>query len=304
MRQNYEYQHLSFEEILVWRILKRRPLIIMNSHVDRREDLYESDKQTSDLSVKHTNGVSVIIPAYNAEDKIVKTLMKVEEILDRTVQDYDIIVVNDGSKDETEKVVRSYAESDPRIKLVSYVQNVGKGYALRRGTLEGEKDIIIFLDSDSEIDSDHIGAYVKALEDYDMVIASKRSPYSEYRAPIMRKILSASFNILVKLLVGIKYSDTQAGLKAFRRDAFEKIMRMGLVKRFAFDVELLALASLLKLRVAEAPVKINLNVGFSRRSIMYMLIDLLGITYRLRVLRWYQNNLNREAAKYRPIIRI
>jgi hypothetical protein len=160
------------------------------------------------------------------------------------------------------------------------------------------------LDSDSEIDSDHIGAYVKALEDYDMVIASKRSPYSEYRAPIMRKILSASFNILVKLLVGIKYSDTQAGLKAFRRDAFEKIMRMGLVKRFAFDVELLALASLLKLRVAEAPVKINLNVGFSRRSIMYMLIDLLGITYRLRVLRWYQNNLNREAAKYRPIIRI
>lgn len=91
----------------------------MNSHVDRREDLYESDKQMSDLSVKHTNGVSVIIPAYNAEDKIVKTLMKVEEILDRTVQDYDIIVVNDGSKDETEKVVRSYAEADPRIKLAS-----------------------------------------------------------------------------------------------------------------------------------------------------------------------------------------
>jgi len=213
----------------------------MNSHVDRREDLYESDKQTSDLSVKHTNGVSVIIPAYNAEDKIVKTLMKVEEILDRTVQDYDIIVVNDGSKDETKKVVRSYAEADPRIKLVSYVQNVGKGYALRKGTLEADKDIIIFLDSDSEIDSDHIGAYVKALEDYDMVIASKRSPYSEYRAPIMRKILSASFNILVKLLVGIKYSDTQAGLKAFKRDAFEKIMRMGLVKRFAFDVELPAI---------------------------------------------------------------
>ena len=263
----------------------------------------KSADQTIESPTHYTNGVSVIIPAYNAADKIRQTLVRVESILNRN-GDYEIIVVDDGSTDETKSVVKTYTESHLKVKLASYPQNVGKGYALRKGTTEASKDTIIFLDSDSDIEAEHIQSYVKALEHYDMVIASKRSPYSDYTAPIVRKILSASFNILVKLLVGIRYSDTQAGLKAFRRDAFEKIMRMGTVKRFAFDVELLALASLLKLKVVEAPVKISINVGFSRRAVMYMLVDLLGITYRLRVLRWYQNNLDKADAKYKPIIRI
>lgn len=263
----------------------------------------KSADKTIDSPTHYTNGVSVIIPAYNTADEIRSTLARVETILNRN-REYEIIVVDDGSTDETKSVAKSYAESHPKVKVISYPQNVGKGFALRRGTMEASKDIVIFLDSDSDIDSKHIESYVKALKHYDMVIASKRSPYSDYRAPVMRKILSASFNILVKLLVGIRYSDTQAGLKAFRRDAFERILRMGLVKRFAFDVELLALASLLKLKVVEAPIDISLNVGFSRTSIMYMFIDLLGITYRLRVLRWYQNNMDKEDAKYQPIIRI
>jgi glycosyltransferase involved in cell wall biosynthesis len=248
--------------------------------------------------------VSIIIPAYNAGDKIRSTLTRIEQVLSQCPWNYEIIVVNDGSTDETERAVRSRLESDPKIKLISYAQNIGKGYAVRKGTAEAKSDVIILLDSDSDIDAEHIAAYVRALKQYDMVIASKRNPLSNYEAPFVRKILSTSFNVLVKLFVGIQYSDTQAGLKAFRRSAFETIVKMGLVKRFAFDVELLALASLLKLRVVEAPVKVQISSGFSLKSIMYMALDLLGIVYRLRVVRWYQSNLNGKKLNYKPIIRI
>ena len=257
----------------------------------------------SPLTVQ-THGISAIMPAYNTASEILRSLVKVEQTLSRITSDYEVIVVNDGSEDDTEQVVKSYLKLSPKVKLVSYAQNIGKGFALRKGSAEATRDIIVFIDSDSDIDAEHIVRYVKALGQHDMVIASKRSPHSDYKAPIMRKILSASFNILVKLLLGIKYSDTQAGLKAFRKKEFERIMRMGLVKRFAFDAELLALASLLNLRVVEAPVKIRMSARFSAKYIMYMLIDLLGVAYRLRVIKWYQHNLNGEISKYKPIIPI
>jgi len=242
------------------------------------------------------------MPAYNTEDKILDILVKVDQIFGENSRDYEVIVVNDGSEDRTEQVVRSCVRLNPRVKLISYRKNVGKGYALRKGFAEASEDIVIFLDSDSDIDADQIKTHAKALEQYDMVIASKRHPYSEHRAPVMRKVLSASFNILVKILIGIRYSDTQAGLKAFRKKALEKIVKMGLVKRYSFDVELLALASLVKLRVLEAPVKVCQSAGFSLKSIMYMMIDLMGIFYRLRVIKWYQRNLNKKYVHYKPII--
>ncbi len=262
------------------------------------------NKHVANSSNIQDNGIAIIMPAYNAANEIFRALSKVEESLENFTKNYEIIVVNDGSEDETDQIVRAYLNSNPKVKLISYLENMGKGFALKLGFSKVSKGSVIFLDSDLDIDTKYIEYYNKILKKCDMVIASRRHPKSDYRAPFMRKFLSTTFNVLVKLFVGIRYSDTQAGLKAFRKDALKEIMIMGTVKRHAFDVELLALASLLKLKVIESPVKISHSARFDFNSIISMFIDLLGIIYRLRILKWYQKNLRNKNANYKPIIPI
>jgi len=156
------------------------------------------------------------------------------------------------------------------------------------------------MDSDLDIDSRLVGHYVKALSNADIVVASKWHCQSNVDIPLIRRILSHGFNVLVKLLTGIRLSDTQTGLKAIRRSAFVDVFPRLAVKRFAFDVELLALANLRGLRVAELPINIRMRSLFSSRDVWRMLVDLFGITYRLRVLRWYQRSLVNVASNVSP----
>ena len=142
-----------------------------------------------------------------------------------------------------------------------------------------------------------------ALRHEDLAIGSKRHPNSRVESPAERKLLSACFNYLARFLTGIKYSDTQSGLKAFRTSSLKRIMPLVSVKRYAFDVEILTVASLLKMKVVEMPVRIQLSARFRVRSVLRMLVDLLGITYRLRIKRWYQRNLHNGSAEYSPILR-
>ena len=180
--------------------------------------------------------------------------------------------------------------------------NRGKGYSVRRGIEDSNGEQVIMLDGDSEVDPGNIRSYVNALEESDIVISSKRHPEAFYQAPIMRKFLSASFNILVRLLTSVRVSDTQTGLKAFNGKQLRDIIRLVLVKRYAFDVEILVVANLLKLRVLEVPARIVQGGGFSIRGVSYMLIDLLGIAYRLRILRWYQQNIATLKPRYKPLL--
>jgi hypothetical protein len=136
-----------------------------------------------------------------------------------------------------------------------------------------------------------------------IVLASKRHPDSKVSAPLMRRFLSYGFHCLVILLTGVRVSDTQSGFKAFRREALAKIMTLVSVKRYAFDVEVLVVTKLLKLRIAELPVKIRLGSLFSARQVFRMLVDLLEITYRLRVIRWYQKNLHNPKGAYEAIVK-
>jgi hypothetical protein len=144
------------------------------------------------------------------------------------------------------------------------------------------------MDSDADIDPIQVVHYVEALKNADIVIASKWHPQSSVDTPLIRRILSHGFNVLVKLLTGLRLSDTQTGLKAIRRSTFVNVFPRLTVKRYAFDVELLAVANLLGLKVAELPINIRLRSLFSFGEVWRMFLDLLGITYRLRVLRWYQ----------------
>jgi dolichol-phosphate mannosyltransferase len=232
--------------------------------------------------------LSFVIPAYNEEDFIEDTLVALETVIKGKELPYEIVVVDDGSLDGTLAKVIRYAKNNGHVKIVSYAKNTGKGFAVKTGFMHSRGDIVIFADGDMEIDLVTISKYLEALEHGDIVIASKRHLDSRVEVPLTRKILSLSFNSLAKLLTGVPLNDTQSGLKAMKKKAFIDIFPRLSVKRFAFDVELLAVAHLYGLKVVEMPVCIKLDASFKLKQIWLMFIDLLGIAYRLRITHWYQ----------------
>ncbi len=244
--------------------------------------------------------VSVIMPAYNEADYVARSIVDIKKRFEAVCRDYEIIVVDDGSQDKTRKIAKELA--DQRVKVFGYDRNQGKGHALKVGLNRATGQFAFLVDSDSEIQPKELMTYVRALESADIVIGSKRHPLSTVRTPVMRKFLSLGFNILERLLTGVRATDTQAGLKAAKSEALYKVLPLLSVKRYAFDAELLAVASLLNLRIRELPVCIELRATFSARQVFRMLIDLLGIAYRLRVRRWYQENMTKMSDTYRPII--
>jgi glycosyltransferase involved in cell wall biosynthesis len=232
--------------------------------------------------------LSFVLPAYNEGYSIEGALDTLDRVVKDTRLSYEIVVVDDGSIDSTRMKAIKYANRNGHVRVIGYNRNLGKGYAIKRGFMQATGDAVVFVDSDLEIDLEKVSSYVKALRHGDIVIASKWHPESVVEIPLMRKILGHGFNMLVGLLTGVKLKDTQTGLKAIRRKAFEDVFPRLAVKRYAFDVELLAVANLFGLRVVELPVNLHMRALFNFKEVWRMFLDLLGITYRLRVLRWYQ----------------
>jgi dolichol-phosphate mannosyltransferase len=235
--------------------------------------------------------LSFVVPAYNEEDYIEDMLGTIDAVIADKKLPYEILVVNDGSRDETLTNARRYAGRNGHVRVVTYRKNAGKGYAVKTGFMKTNGNIVIFADSDMEIDLTVISEYIDALKQGDIVIASKRHSNSHVKVPISRRILSEGFNGLVRLLTGVPLKDTQSGLKAMKKSAFVDIFPRLAVKRYAFDVELLAVAHLNGLKVVEMPVNIRLAAKFKPTEMWHMFVDLLGIAYRLRIIHWYQRPL-------------
>ncbi len=250
------------------------------------------------------SSISIVIPVYNCRYVIVKTINTIIEKIEKITNDYEIIVVDDGSYDNTHMVAREYFANNKRVKIISYHPNMGKGYAVKRGILASNGSKIVFLDGDMEIDAAMINRYIDALDAYDIVIASKYHQDSMITTPLSRRLLSIAFNSIIRVLLKMDISDTQAGLKAGRADAFKHIFKAVLVKRYAFDVEMLTIATLLDYKIAEMPVTINLEKRFKVKDIVRMAVDIAGIAYRLRVIKWYDKNLREEEPRYKPILPI
>lgn len=231
--------------------------------------------------------LSVVMPAYNEEHAIEEVVDCIDRVVKQTGLRYELIVVDDGSVDGTRSRAFNYANKNGHVRVIGHDKNVGKGFAMRTGFLHAKGQGVIFIDTDLDIDPNKITDFIEALKDGDVVIASKRHPQSCVEAPLLRRFLSYGFNVLVRLLTGIKFRDTQTGLKAVRRNAVERIFLKLAVKRYAFDVELLTLATVHGLRVVELPIKIRMHCLFSLKEMWRMFIDLLGITYRLRVVKYY-----------------
>ena len=238
--------------------------------------------------------LSFVLPAYNEEDFIEGALDALDRVVGGNGLRYEIVVVDDGSVDSTRLKASRYAGRNGHVRVIGYDRNLGKGYAIRKGFAQVAGDAVVFVDSDLEIDLTKLSGYVEALRYGDIAIASKWHPESVVEIPLIRRILGHGFSFLVRLMTGVKLRDTQTGLKAIRRKAFENVFPRLAVKRYAFDVELLAVANLLGLKVVEMPVTVKMKGLFRLRDVWWMFVDLLGITYRLRVLRWYQRVLKQQ----------
>ncbi len=232
--------------------------------------------------------LSFVIPAYNEEEFIEDTLGTLDYLIKDKNLLYEIVVVDDGSNDKTLVRATKYANRNGHVKVVSYSTNVGKGFAVKTGFMQSKGDIVVFADSDMEIDLHTISRYIDALDRGDIVIASKWHPDSVVEMPLSRKIMSHGFNLLVRLLTGVPLKDTQVGLKAMKKTAFSNIIPRLAVKRYAFDVELLTVANLYGLKIVEMPTEIKIERSFGLKDLIRMFVDLLGIAYRLRILHWYQ----------------
>ena len=244
------------------------------------------------------------MPAYNEEQSIHAAVRRTLEALQGTADNYEVIVVDDGSADDTYEKVRSLASQDNHVRLIRNSCNMGKGVAVKNAAGLVRGDSVVVIDADMEIPPEQLQTYVHTLKEYDLCVGSKRHPNSVYNAPLVRKFLSLTFNTTVRILTGVKVADSQTGLKAMRGVHFKKIMKVISVKRYAYDVEILAVAQLMNLKTAELPVRIEQGSGFSQKAIMYMAVDLLGIVYRLRIRRWYQTNLAAIDPKYKPLLRL
>jgi len=244
--------------------------------------------------------LSFVVPAYNEEDSIEDTLGTLDDTVKSRRLPYEIVVVDDGSLDKTLLKAMAYASRNGHVRVVSYDKNVGKGYAVKAGFMQTTGEVVVFVDSDMDIDLGAVSSYVDALRHGDIVIASKWHPDSMVSMPLARRILSHGFNVLVRLLTGANLKDTQVGLKAMKKSAFKDIFPRLNVKRYAFDVELLAVARLYGLRIVEMPTRLRIEESFRPKEIFRMFVDLLGIAYRLRVIHSYRRPIRaqNEQPKY------
>ena len=245
--------------------------------------------------------VSIIMPAYNESDCICKSVADVRNQFGNVCTDYEIIVVDDGSTDDTRRLVESL--SDPKLRVVGYDRNHGKGHAFRMGFRLATGEFTFLVDSDSEIRAKELITYFEALGSTDIAIGSKRHPRSVVRTPIIRRILSLGFNVFERLLTGVRAKDTQAGFKGAKSSVFYQILPLITAKRYSFDLEFLAVASLFDFKVYELPVFIDLKALVDPRRVFRMVIDVLGIAYRLRITRWYQKNIMSMSDTYDPMIK-
>jgi glycosyltransferase involved in cell wall biosynthesis len=201
--------------------------------------------------------LSVVIPAYNEEYRIEKTLFAVSKFLKKQTFAYEILVVNDGSKDATSAVVQKLASSIPNLKLLDNKENHGKGWVTKQGMLEASGDVRLFMDADDSTKVDEVIKFLPFFEQgYDIVIGSRRIAGADIavRQSFFRDFLGGCFRFIVHTLVPVGVTDSQCGFKAFSSKAAAVIFPRQTIYRWAFDVEILALARKKGFKIKEVPI--------------------------------------------------
>jgi glycosyltransferase involved in cell wall biosynthesis len=256
--------------------------------------------------------LSILMPAYNEASSIANSVCETVETMRALGIDFEILVVDDGSVDGTHTAAVDALRSCPdRVRVVRCAHNEGKGNALVCGAGYAKGEYIAFLDADMDLHPEQLATFFAVMKASraDAVIGSKFHPESKVNYPIERRIYSFFYFLLVRLMFGLPVRDTQTGIKLFKRGVLETVLPRVLVKRFAFDLELLANAHHFGYRIAEAPVTLNFQRVCSRirlSAVWSVLLDTIAIFYRMRILHYYDRvprNSNRVASSQEVIDR-
>jgi glycosyltransferase involved in cell wall biosynthesis len=239
--------------------------------------------------------VTVVVPVFNGGDEIVDNV----SVIRRSIEDglpgeqVELVVVSDGSVDGTAERLLE-AQGGERVRVIHYDRNLGKGYAVKLGALAARGDWVALVDADLDLDPAAIPHYLRVAQrqQLDFAIGSKRHPESVVSYPRSRRAASWLYQQLNRILFRLDVRDTQVGLKVFRRAVAEEVVPLLMVKQFAFDLELLAVARALGFgRTRELPVRLDYRFsgsGVRSRAVARALWDTAAVFYRLRMLRTYQ----------------
>jgi len=216
--------------------------------------------------------LSIVIPAYNESARIDGTLSRVMWCVEERGWDAEVLVVDDGSTDNTPAIVQKWMRRYPRLDMVRNPGNRGKGYSVRNGLLQAAGEIVMFTDADLSSPIEEAELLMAALEDgADVAIGSRwldRQKQTIHQ-PLYRRFFGRCFNKVTRWVMGLPFKDTQCGFKAFKRDAAQTIFRLQTIERWGFDPEILFIARKLKCKVVEVPV----TWGHDARSRMSYLKD-------------------------------
>jgi glycosyltransferase involved in cell wall biosynthesis len=237
--------------------------------------------------------LSILMPAYNEAQSIAENVCETVETMRGLGIDFEIVVVDDGSLDGTHTAAIDALRAWPEcVRIVRCRRNEGKGNALICGTAYSKGEYVAFLDADMDLHPEQLESFFTIMKSSgaDVVIGSKFHPLSKVDYPRLRRVYSFFYFMLVRSLFGLPVRDTQTGIKLFKREVLERVLPRVLVKRFAFDLELLANVHHFGYRIVEAPVVVNFNRVCSRLrlpAVWNVFVDTLAIFYRMRILRYY-----------------
>lgn len=241
--------------------------------------------------------ISLIVPAYKQEKTIALNIRKMVQTMEQLPYEFEIIVIVDGKLDKTFQNAKNVKSKS--VSMYQLEKNQGKGYAIRFGALKAKGDVIGFIDAGMEIDPTGVSMLLNHMiwYDADIIVGSKMHPVSQVNYPFYRKVLSWGYRTFTRLLFGFKVRDTQAGIKLYRENVVKDVFPRLLVKNFAFDVEILALAYALGYkRIYEAPIKLKFMGSNSItsanlwRTIILMLWDTMTVFYRVKIIKYYRKS--------------
>lgn len=229
---------------------------------------------------------SIVIPAFNEGARLGATLDKVLSYIARHGCDAEVIVVNDGSRDNTAEIVRELAVNNPMLRLVENPGNRGKGYSVRNGMLHALGRVVVFSDADLSSPIEEVPKLLQAIsQGADIAIGSRwlQAELQTQRQPIHRQIFGRIFNLLLRATLGLQFTDTQCGFKAFRRRAVQTIFPLQKIERWGFDPEILFLAR----KFGFAAQEVAVEWGHSGGTRINPIVDGSRMFMEMLRIRWY-----------------
>ena len=229
--------------------------------------------------------LSIVIPAYNESARIESALDRVLTCIETQGWDAEVLVVDDGSRDDTAEIVQRWMNRSPRLHLIKNPGNKGKGYSVRNGLLQAAGDVVMFTDADLSAPMEEANRLLAAIANgADVAIGSRWMDRTRQtiHQPLYRQFFGRCFNAITRGVMGLPFKDTQCGFKAFRREAAQVIFRLQRIERWGFDPEILFIARKLKYKIVEVPV----TWGHDERSRMSYLKDGMKMLEEMAVIRY------------------